>query len=214
MWSDIGVSDIVNLSFVGSVGLMQRIADGWTVDVTDARVTAVFDDEVYVEDAGRCSGLRVLITGTSCSEGDSADVSGTVDTWNGARIIRNARIDHHDHKTPLTPLGMSNRTVVSDQPLTTPSGSNANGLITRALLVKTCGTVTHSEDDFFYIDDGSHVQDDSPYVGLKVVTNGLVRPTEQHFVFVTGISMIENSGEVYRRVVRIRKPADVWFPAD
>ena len=71
------------------------------------------------------------------------------------------------------------------------------------LLIKTWGSVTHSDSGFFYIDDGSNLSDGSVYTGLKIQTNGAV-PGQGEMVTVTGISSCYQSGDgKTHRLVRI-----------
>jgi hypothetical protein len=63
-----------------------------------------------------------------------------------------------------------------------------NGLNNIGLLVKTCGTVTAAGYNWFYVDDGSAVEDGSGATGIYVETGEQVVPTVGSFVSLAGIS--------------------------
>jgi len=59
------------------------------------------------------------------------------------------------------------------------------------LLARIWGTVTLSGRGWFYLDDGSFVQDGSGIFGIYVESPGPAVPPKGAFVFVTGISSCE-----------------------
>ena len=62
---------------------MKSLANGTPVTVVEGVVTACFDDFFYIESGDRTSAIRVELPTYGCSEGDTVDVRGVVET-NGA----------------------------------------------------------------------------------------------------------------------------------
>ena len=62
------------------------------------------------------------------------------------------------------------------------------GLNNIGLLVSVIGKVTHSDTGFFYLDDGSNLDDGSGYRGVRVLASGLSVPAPGSFARVIGIS--------------------------
>lgn len=68
-----------------SIALARFVPDGTEVTLPSATVTAVFSGEFYVQDATRSAGIRVI--GGGVTEGATVQVSGTLSTANGERVI-------------------------------------------------------------------------------------------------------------------------------
>ncbi len=69
--------------------------------------------------------------------------------------------------------------------------TGGSGLNNIGLLITTWGNVTYAGSGFFYVDDGSLINDGSGYVGVKVYSAAPV--VAGQFVSVTGISGCEQS---------------------
>lgn len=87
------------------------------------------------------------------------------------------------------------------------AGGDARGLNNIGLLIKTWGKVTHVDDGFFYISDGTAMDDGSGYQGIRV--NFQYTGTEGRYVSVTGISTCLKSGGRLIRMIRPRKGSDI-----
>jgi len=89
-----------------------------------------------------------------------------------------------------------------------PAAKGANNV---GLLIAIYGTVTHSEHGFFYVDDGSLLDDGSSYIGVKVLCqHGMAAPNEGDHIIVTGISSIEPiNSTTARKVIRVRRQQDM-----
>ncbi|NIN13266.1 MAG: hypothetical protein GTO05_14025, partial [Gemmatimonadales bacterium] len=83
------------------------------------------------------------------------------------------------------------------------------GLNNIGLLIRTWGTVTYADTDYFYLDDGSLLDDGSGHVGVKVLAPGLTIPAEGTHVEVTGISSCLKVGDDLHRLIRVCDQADV-----
>jgi len=75
--------------------------------------------------------------------------------------------------------------------------------------VTTYGRVLAVGSDFFYIDDGSHVEDHSIFGGLRVLCPGLSKPASGKYVAVTGISSPLKVGDGLFRSIRVRGQGDI-----
>lgn len=92
-----------------------------------------------------------------------------------------------------------------------PGIDNANGLFNVGLLITTWGKVTYTDSNFFYIDDGSHLDDGSGHIGLRVDARSLNNniPSVGSHVSATGISAVQMLDERVIRVVRPRNQQDI-----
>ena len=73
--------------------------------------------------------------------------------------------------------------------------------------MKQTGRVTYvgnETEPFFYIDDGSQLEDGSGHLGLKVSSRTLTKPSLNSWVVLTGLSSCEQG--VTGRVVRVLRP--------
>jgi hypothetical protein len=179
--------------------------------VTTARLPDV--PAFYVEQADRSVGLQCR--GSSLLEpGQAALLLGIMGTIDWERVL-----------TDAVAVDGSLRWVGIPGALTVPSRSlgggpfglqqgisGAFGLNNIGLLIKTAGTVTYAEGAFFYLDDGSVLDDHSGHIGVKVYGAVPVNPGEEpvgKFVTVTGISSCEIAGGDIVRVIRTRDAQDV-----
>lgn len=108
-----------------------------------------------------------------------------------------------DHEyNPLTGAGQQG---VLDLP-----GKYSQAVNNIGLLVNVLGEVKYVASSYFYISDGSAVDDGSGYPGVKIVGTipGLGPHTGKH-VLVTGISSCFQTGTDLRRLVRARNIAVV-----
>jgi hypothetical protein len=80
--------------------------------------------------------------------------------------------------------------------------AGASGLNNIGLLISTAGRVTYACPSYFYIDDGSALQDGSGCVGIKVLPYGLAVPSQGSYRRVTGISSCYKSGSDLVRLIR------------
>lgn len=112
----------------------------------------------------------------------------------------------------IDPLGMSNVTLGGGQYGFQAGVIDGSGLNNIGLLIKTCGEVTYSETGFFYLDDGSKLDDGSGHIGVKVYGTVPVPQGENpvgRFVSVTGISSCERPDSDIIRIIRTRDMGDV-----
>lgn len=170
------------------------------------------DDRFYVESQDRSAGIQVRISeGIQPTEGDKVTVVGTADIVDGERAIVNSAVTRIGTGTVPKPLSMNNRDVGGSDLSPLSGDTGGNGLNNVGLLVRIWGRVTYIGDDYFYIDDGSCVRT-GPATGIKVICSGLAKPTAtSQYAIVTGISCVEQDGDIRRPVLRPRKQADLLY---
>ncbi|MGC8861560.1 MAG: hypothetical protein ACP5R5_02170 [Armatimonadota bacterium] len=152
----------------------------------------------YIEEPDRSSGMRVLWSAGEVPRGSTAVVSGLTKTVGGERLIEAQAVSvGASPGNALPPLGLINRSLggTSPNPIV-PQIPGSCGAYNTGLLVRTWGRVTAAGDDWFYVDDGSALDDGSTNLGLKVTLAGIVgppfaSPQPGHYVLVTGLSSCE-----------------------
>lgn len=183
-------------------------------------------NRLYVQNKDRSSGIMLYFAGSTpsgFSDGDFVDVSGSVGVTSAGEVaVMNATLTKRTDLTsakPL-PLGMTNRTVgggafgnqvgVVNQyslPQTMATGLNNIGM-----LVRTSGTVQQVGPSWFYMDDGSQLDDGYGYTGIYVYVGSLQRPNVGKNAVITGISTCEflsPSISIARRILRPRRQSDI-----
>jgi hypothetical protein len=182
-------------------------------------------NRLYVQDPNRSSGILLHFSGsvpTGLADGDSVDINGSVGVVSGERAVMDPSITKRTDipNAKPRPLGMSNLTTggsayggqvgVVDQ-YSFPR-EMATGLNNIGLLVRTAGKVKQVGTNWFYLDDGSNLDDGTGYTGIYVdVGLSIVRPNTNRNVIITGISSCEilSGSPVARRVLRPRRQADI-----
>lgn len=206
----------------------KKAADGSSVDLKSKVLTTStgeISNRLYVQEEGRSSGICLYFTTSvpqNLLDGDFVDVSGAVGSFSGERVIMDPIVTKVTTRanTKQKPLMMSNSTVgggllgrqaaVVDQysyPRVMSKGLNNIGMLT-----KTYGKVTQVAPDWFYLNDGSNLDDGTGYTGVYVyVGTQIVRPNLGKRVAVTGISSCEilSGSPVPRRVLRPRRQTDI-----
>ena len=219
------------MSAIGTAAAKQ-LPDGSIVGLVSKIVTAVFGDHFYVEESDRSMGIRVtpVEMPAGLAAGKTVDVGGTMATnSDGERHIVGASV-YLNGTGSVDPLALSNKAIGGGDWLYDP-GSGAgqqglreyrfvkelgqrvivdvSGLNNIGSLVRSWGKVTYAGTGYYYIDDGSGLDDDSGHIGVKVEATGLTIPPENSYVVVTGISSCYRSaGELYR-LVRIPGQDDI-----
>lgn len=241
-WMGFWSSDLPAPTAASSAGAAKIMLDGSFVSISGQIATSDggdFGNCFYVEEPTCVSGIRISTPPGAVSgltRGSSVSVVGSVGTSStGEAEIVSPLVNVLSTGPPLRPLGMSNGTL----------GGGARGLQPEiwdrrlrkipdssppvyarimapieapnnvGLLVSTWGAVTYKGTGFFYLDDGSGVDDDNrlgsggqPIIGVYVAApyDGSIGD----FVFITGISSSQHDGENrFVKVIRARDPSDV-----
>ena len=224
--------------FVNNAVLCSSIADAATLPdgagivlnklPVIAGTTLTMGNAFYVEDINRIAGLRIE-TSQPIEQGCLVVVKGTLrkSTNLEPAVVADQVWDMGISPGLPTPLALTNRSL---------GGSGIpthNGLGNTGLLVRTSGKVTYVGADYFYIDDGTAVQDGNilpgPYIvpldggpladpipyapptGVLINCTGLNKPGIGDYVSVTGISSIILQGNDLARYLRPRSQTDIIY---
>lgn len=186
----------------------RSLADGTPIGWSKAIVTAAFTGFFYVESDDRAYGIRVNRSNHGLTAGMRADVTGTLGTEDGGRCIQ-AQTAIHNGSGAVQPLLLANRSVGGGTWQYDPvTGAGQKGITGAGdvnnigLLICTTGRVTYSCSTYFYLDDGSALDDGSGHLGIKVLPYGLAVPPSETYRRVTGISSCYRSGADLRRLIR------------
>ncbi len=199
-------------------------ADGAQISGQDAIVSAEFDGFFYIEREDRSSGIRVGKADHVVQVGNRVIITGSMNTnADGERYIEALTVVA-DGAGSIAPIGLLNRSIGGANWFYSPTtGAGQNGqkeyrlvlnggswtrtfldapdLNNIGLLVSTSGRVTHTDSGFFYLDDGSKLDDGSGYIGVKVRIEGLSMPAFESYVKVTGASSCyKRDGNLFRLI--------------
>ncbi len=156
----------------------------------------------YVEQSNKASGMQCR--GLALLDpGQSGIMHGTMDTIDGERTLVDASVVTGSLSTsPIPdPLSMPNRSVGGGSLGLQQGIVGAADLNNIGLRVWSTGKVTHTDSGFFYIDDGSGMDDGSGHLGVRVTTEGLSMPAFESYVKVTGASSCyKRDGDLFRLI--------------
>jgi hypothetical protein len=196
-------------------------ADGRPVGLKGKVVTAIFsaDGCIYIEDADRSSGIRVVNPGTGLAVGDRVDVTGTMGTrslsgYSSERQISSATVTRVSSGIPLQPIGVVCRDLGGEAvPPLVPGVNGGVGLNNMGLLAQIAGKVTYIVSSYIYVDDGSNIQDISGRTGVMVKCPGTPTVAVGDMVAVTGIveGSIPTGWTTNRRYIHSRDWNDIVY---
>jgi len=222
LWSEIGKSDGIMVISAGNTGLSipeaKSLPDSLSVGLNPRTVTAIFGDHFYIEEADRAAGIRVqpIHMPPVLWVGAILEVAGDMQTTADGERVVNAATSMLTDAGGTEPLMLINRIIGGGDwnynPGTGAGQKGVNGgsgLNNIGLLITTVGRVTHADTDYFYLDDGSALDDGSGYLGVKVRATSLDIPAENSYVNVTGISSCSKEGDDLYRLIRVRDQADI-----
>ena len=199
-----------------SIGELSSIASGNFVKVADAVITSgsgQLSDRFYAEQQDRASGIALPYTNPPAgySEGDVVEITGTLMTIDGERLIQGATLVKTDTVDPIRPVAFANKWSGGARIGYKSGVEGGKGLNNLCLLVTVCGRVTATSWTYFYIDDGSGMEDGSGHTGLRIESGDLNKPGVDSFVCITGISSCERpeGAGVTIPVIRPRIQSDI-----
>jgi len=187
-------------SLASSIACMKRLPDGARVCVNRKCVTFVWFDHLFIEEADRSAGIKVIFVdhfpNDQLSRGHLISFTGVMGTVGGQRVIYETSEFTCDfsNREPIESLGMPN-SAIQGWPINPrqPYGPRWVGLSPFGLFVKVWGVVTHTgwsdEDGFyFYLDDGWGKKDGSEAnaPGIRVYSNNII-PELGNFLVASGI---------------------------
>ncbi|MDH7601314.1 MAG: carboxypeptidase regulatory-like domain-containing protein [Armatimonadota bacterium] len=175
-------------------------------------------ERIYLESQDRTAGIGVL-TAAPVSVGDQVQCAGTLVSISGERMLNGASVVRTGTNGLLSPIGLTNRYLgggafgKQSAVLDTPPDTYSVGLNNVGLLVRSWGRVSHVDPGgaFFYLDDGSGIQDGSGFKGVRVDCSGLPLPDTGRYVTVTGISAVTAVNGKLVRLLRPRSEADLSY---
>lgn len=190
-------------------------SEGQLLRVAGKVVTCTSPGFTYVEEPDRRAGIRVTSV-QNLYLSALVDISGTITTINGERVIDaettatfgpSSEIGPYILKTAALGGGaFGYQAPVMEYRWIQQSGTTALmpavGLNNIGLLVRVCGKVTATGQDWFYIDDGSNCDDGSGNVGVKVFCPGITPPSTSEFVLMKAVSTTYfDRGALFRALV-------------
>lgn len=178
-------------------------------------------DRIYVQEPNRSSGIVVFPASTAFPT-DLVEAQGTVAmTVDGEQAITDAVVTTIETGQPLPkPLGLSNKGLgggdfgfqwgMLDNNLT---GNYSVGLNNVGLLTHIWGAVSYVDPGgaYFYVNDGSALDDSSGHVGVRVSTVSLPVPVTGTNVDVVGVSATTVINGNLVRLLRPRSVGDLSY---
>ncbi|MBI2842319.1 MAG: LamG domain-containing protein [Armatimonadetes bacterium] len=166
---------------LGPVGDWKSLPDGASIFASDRQVSAIFpaDGFFYVEEIDRSAGIRI-VSSKPVVVGDVLSINGTLGTnSDGERLVTAdaAEVTVLGHNSTLIqPVGASGSSIGSSV------GVDACGL-----LVKLWGIVGYVGPDYYYVDDGSGIEDGSGHLGIRIRADSGELPFSGEFVTIQGV---------------------------
>ena len=194
-WSEVGISrGVTVMSSVGgsTIGGLKTTEDGSSVSMLGKTVTAVFDDCFFVEENDRSAGIRCVEALTTLSTGQIVDVTGTLATVDGERVVSGA----------THVVSGAQPAVEEIRPLAMAGSATTSGASPLALEVTLYGRVTSVSDGVFVIDDGSKRASGAGIavhcVGVPTVSGAPI--SVDSYVSTTGVLCREGNATVLRLI--------------
>ena len=221
LWSDAGTSNgVMVVDTLGAAGARSS-PDGMLVGLESVVVSAgtnQFGNLFYVQSADRTAGIEVVpAPGVQVMYGSIINLSGYTGTVSfERRIAQPITLSVISTGGEARPLLMTNQAIGGgDFNIYTNGVDGGGGLNNIGLLVCTTGKVTYVDTGqrYFYVNDGSGVQDPFPQPGVRVsyagITGQFSPPSVGAYVRVTGINTIAILTSKRIRTIRVRDSTDV-----
>lgn len=209
-WSTPGESPMVRYApLVSRITDVMTMPNGSYLTILNKVVTSKLSNRTWVREQDRSSAIAVNGI-VPANEGNLVSVSGLLNTTGLFRVIDLAEVKVLGSGGNITPFVIRGKSVGgSDLVPGVPGITGGEGLYNIGQLVTIAGKVTDIQSNHFHVDDGSGATGFLGKVGIKVITNGLVTPTDTGIsVKVTGIVEVETYSGVVKPVIRIRRAAD------
>lgn len=219
-----------------AISSIKRLPDGAPVYINDKVVISKFMGQVYIEEADRSAGIRVIpdtyFPPSDISPGNTISFSGIMGTYAGERavIITSEPAYNALFLIQIGALGMSNPAILG-YPAIPYEPNNfpcLKGLVPIGLRVRIWGTITETgllDDDgwHMYLDDGSGKKDGvyPTITGIRVYSNNLPEPGS-NIIVATGAlstkeidptpSLPDSGDEFIIPVIRVASDNDIFEP--
>ncbi len=203
-------------NFASGATLVERVSDLWELTngpfykMVEKTVTGVVGNAFWIEETDRSSAIKVVYSGTMPAQNHSVDVTGSLDSSSGQRVLNATAVTDNGAVDAIKPLGVIERSVGGKQVnANTPSITGGTGLYNVGMLVRIAGTAgnantTDDNNKYFYLDDGSGLLDGA-ISGIKVLC-GSVTPPSSGNVTVTGLVGVVGG----KPVIFIRTATDIF----
>ncbi|MDO8632291.1 MAG: hypothetical protein Q7R41_17550, partial [Phycisphaerales bacterium] len=215
----------VLLDTIWSPGTIKRHPVGQRVTLAGLPVSRAFAERLYIEDRSKFSGIGAMPS-IVAEPGRLATVTGTLAEVEGEIMLTSADVTLGEIGSAPFPIGMNSRALGGGDffyDAVTGAGqrgiTGAFGLNNIGLLVTICGRVTASgsypRGSWFYIDDGSGVDDGTGVKGVYAAApSSVTPPTEGAFVVVTGVSSCQYYNDKLVNTLLIRTQEDIVVAAE
>lgn len=211
-------SSPLEIGTVVTLGEAKTYQDGTLLEVADKVVTAgndAFANRFYIQEEDKSSGLQIrygVVGGPLVTAGYAVAVAGRLNTIDGERVLEYPYVRSVSYGWPIPdPLFMVSRDAGGESLNEYTAGVwRGLGVHNVGLLVRMFGRVVYKDPGggFFYLDDGSSIDDGSGW-GIRVVCtdlapgNTITLPAVNKFVKVSGIV---STAMVQSEVVRCIRP--------
>ncbi|MDH7601741.1 MAG: phosphodiester glycosidase family protein [Armatimonadota bacterium] len=198
---------------VERIGLAWNLPNGYPISLRNKTITAVIGDAFWLEEEDRTAAVKV-VSSADVAVGDRVSVAGVLGRSGSQRALIGDVVHKMGSDAPVAPVGMTHRSLMSKAfNNLTPGVTGGEALYAIGLLVKCWGKVTFADSSdpnkkYFYIDDGTGLQDGSGRVGVKVYS-GSIDPPTSGMVSVVGILSTEESGAKVVPVILVRFESDI-----
>lgn len=198
----------------GDISEMKKLPNNAAVSIHRAIIAVSCLNMFYIESDDRSCGIMVNKPAHGFPAGIRVDVKGTLSTGGtGEKYIKTPTITPNG-KGSVRPLTAINRALGGQDyyyDSITGAGQkgvkNPYGLNNIGLSFWIFGRVTFVGDLFFYVDDGSKLNDGSGYTGVRVVGTEVAMPPVNTYVSFIGASSCWNNGSDVQP--QIRPPSQV-----
>jgi hypothetical protein len=205
-----------------SISDTKALPDGQSVTLGQKAITYASSGFFYIEEDTRYVGIRVDKAGHDLAVGMRADITGVIRTDDNLERYVAATSAVHNGDKDLPPLGMANKllgggdfhiqpgSTCGQQGITGLKGVNNIGLLVRVMgYVTDSGTYPRTNVTWFYINDGSNVEDGTGAIGLYCETENIDPPKIGSLLRVTGISSCELYDNNLVNMVWVRDIEDI-----
>lgn len=194
---------------VTSIQAAKAYPDGTVIKLTDKPVSISTASAYWIQETNRSCGIKI-VSNSMPSAGTKMTVYGTLATTTGERRIDSLSETPGSSGNVPKPVYMR-ATALGGKAFNSnsPGVVNATGPNNIGLFVKTSGRVTVVGSSFFYIDDGSNINDgtttgDKPNLGIRVVgLPGSLKVNEYTTVTGASSSFLNPSSQLQRAIVQI-----------
>lgn len=173
------------------IGMAKKSLESTFVYLPGKVVVAVYDDCLFVEEADRSSGMRVIASETGLQVGAVVDIQARVVSQNEEMVLVNASFLQQGFSDAMKPLCISGRTF-----------KGAEQSLPLGLLVRMAGKVVDVGDNYFIISDGTSLAAVRGSKGIEVRVDPRDLPAKNTWVAATGVLCNEQINSKVTTIIR------------